>query len=299
MTRFGRVAVIGVGLIGGSFALALKAAGACGEVVGAGRGAENLRRAREIGAIDAAAADIAAAVRGAELVLVATPVAQFPAVFGALAAALEPGALVTDAGSTKRDVVAAARTALGTAIRRFVPAHPIAGAEMSGAVAARADLFRGRRVVLAPLAENAPETVQRVAAAWEACGARIARMSTEEHDTVFAAVSHLPHVLAYALVHEIAERADAERLLGYAASGFRDFTRIASSDPEMWRDICIANRDRLLVELDRYAAKLGALRPLIAHGDGGALERLFAEARAARERWVEGGRPDGEHEAKP
>jgi prephenate dehydrogenase len=291
---FGRVAVIGVGLIGGSFALALKAAGACREVVGIGRSAENLRRAREIGAIDAAAPDVAAGARGADLVLVATPVAQFPAVFAALARALEPGALVTDAGSTKRDVVAAARAALGGALGRFVPAHPIAGAEQSGAAAARADLFRHRRVVLAPLAENAAETVARVAAAWEACGARIARMSAEEHDAVFAAVSHLPHVLAYALVHEIAGRADSGRLLGYAASGFRDFTRIASSDPEMWRDICVANRDRLLAEIDRYAEKLGALRPLIERADGAALERLFAEARAARERWR-----NGEFEAKP
>jgi prephenate dehydrogenase len=286
--RFERVAVIGVGLIGGSFALALKAAGACAQVVGAGRNADNLRAARERGAIDAIAADPAAAVRGADLVLVATPVAQYAEVFAALAPALGERALITDAGSTKRDVVAAARAALGARLARFVPAHPIAGAEHSGVRAARAELFRGRRVVLAPLAENDPADVAKIAAAWQACGARISRMTAEEHDAVFAAVSHLPHVLAYALVHEFAGRANSAQLFGYAASGFRDFTRIASSHPEMWRDICVANRDALLAELDRYTAKLAEIRARLDAGDGAALERVFIEARAARERWLNG-----------
>jgi prephenate dehydrogenase len=169
-----------------------------------------------------------------------------------------------------------------------VPAHPIAGAEKSGAAAASADLFKGRRVVLAPLPENPAASVQAIAEAWQACGARVARMSAEEHDAVFAAVSHLPHLLAYALVHEIAGRDDAARLFSYAAGGFRDFTRIASSHPEMWRDICVANRGPLLAELDRYAEELRALRPLLERGDGAALEKLFAEARAARERWLAG-----------
>jgi prephenate dehydrogenase len=293
MTRFERVAVIGVGLIGGSFALALKAAGACGRVTGAGRNPQNLRRALELGAIDSIAPDAAAAARGADLVLVAAPVAQFERIFAAIAPALGERALVTDAGSTKRDVVAAARKALGAKIARFVPAHPIAGAEQSGAAAARADLFRGKRVVLAPLRENPQEAVARVQAAWEACGARIFRMTPEQHDMVFAAVSHLPHLLAYALVHEIAGRADSAQLFGYAAGGFRDFTRIASSHPEMWRDICVANRDALLAELDRFAAQLAALRPLLERGDAKALERVFAEARAARERWL-----NGDYEAK-
>jgi prephenate dehydrogenase len=293
MTRFERVAVIGVGLIGGSFALALKEARACGHVVGVGRDPQNLRRALERGALDSTAADAAAAARDAQLVLLATPVAQFPALFAALAPALAPGAVVTDAGSSKRGVVAAARHALVDRIARFVPAHPVAGAEESGAGAARADLFRGRRVVLAPLAETAPDALAQVSAAWEACGARLFRMTPGEHDAVFAAVSHLPHLLAYALVHEIAARADAAQLFGYAASGFRDFTRIASSHPEMWRDICVANRDALLVELDRYGAKLAALRPLVERGDGEALARMFAEARAARARWL-----DGDYEAQ-
>lgn len=293
MTRFERVAVVGVGLIGGSFALALKAAGACGRVTGAGRNPENLRRALDLGAIDSIAPDAAAAARGADLVLVAAPVAQFERIFAAIAPVLGERALVTDAGSTKRDVVAAARKALGAKLGQFVPAHPIAGAEQSGAAAARVDLFRGKRVVLAPLAENAADAVARVQGAWEACGARTFRMAPEQHDAVFAAVSHLPHLLAYALVHEIAGRADSAQLFGYAAGGFRDFTRIASSHPEMWRDICVANRDALLAELDRFSAQLAALRPLLERGDAQALERVFAEARAARSRWL-----NGDYEAK-
>jgi prephenate dehydrogenase len=286
--RFAKVAVVGVGLIGGSFALALKSARACGEVVGAGRGAANLKLALEHGIIDAIAPDAAAAAAGADLVLVAAPVAQFTPIFAAIAPALKPGALVTDAGSTKRDVIAAARAALGAKIAQFVPAHPVAGAERSGASAASAELFRGRRVVLTPLAENPALAVQAIEEVWNACGARVSRMDAAEHDAVLAAVSHLPHLLAYALVHEVAGRENSAQLFGFAAGGFRDFTRIASSHPEMWRDICVANRDRLLGELDRYVAKLRALRPLVEGGDGAALEKLFSEARAARQRWLSG-----------
>lgn len=286
--RFAKVAVIGVGLIGGSFALALKAARLAGTVAGAGRGAANLKLALAQGVIDSIAADAADAAKDADLVLVSAPVAQFASLFASLAPALKPGALVTDAGSTKRDVVAAARAGLGAKLAQFVPAHPIAGAERSGAAAASAELFKGRRVVLAPLAENAPETVAAVEQAWTACGARVSRMDPDEHDAVLAAVSHLPHLLAYALVHEVAGRENAAQLFGYAAGGFRDFTRIASSHPEMWRDICVANRDALLAELERYQAKLEALRPLLARGDGAALEKLFAEARGARNRWLAG-----------
>ncbi|HSG74618.1 MAG TPA: prephenate dehydrogenase/arogenate dehydrogenase family protein [Burkholderiales bacterium] len=282
--HFAKVAVVGVGLIGGSFALALKAARACGDVVGVGRGAANLKLALEQGVIDAVGADIA----DADLVLVATPVAQYPRVLAALAPRLKASTIVTDAGSTKRDVIAAARAALGAKIAQFVPAHPIAGAERSGASAASAELFRNRRVVLTPLPENPAAAVQAVEAAWQACGARVSRMEAAEHDAVLAAVSHLPHLLAYALVHEVAGRADSAQLFGFAAGGFRDFTRIASSHPEMWRDICVANRDRLLDELDRYLAKLQAVRPLVENGDGAALEKLFAEARAARQRWLAG-----------
>jgi prephenate dehydrogenase len=288
MKPFGRVAVIGVGLIGGSFAMALRASGGCREVVGAGRDPGNMRRAVELGVIDSAAGDAAEAVRGADLVLVAAPVAQFPRIFQAIAPAIGADALVIDAGSTKQDVVAAARRHLGGAIARFVPSHPIAGAEKSGVTAAKADLLKDRRVVITPLEENASADVDRVAAAWEACGAHITRMGPEEHDAVLAAVSHLPHLLSYALVHEFAGRENSAQLFGLAAGGFRDFTRIASSHPEMWRDISVANRACLLVELDRYAEKLEAMRPLIERGDGTALEKLFTEARAARERWLAG-----------
>ena len=284
MMRFERVAVIGVGLIGGSFALALKAAKLCGHVAGIGRGAANLQLAKDKGIVDSIATDAG----DADLILVATPVAQYPLVLASIAPRLKPTAIVTDAGSTKRDVVAAARAALGAKISQFVPAHPIAGAERSGAAAATAELFKGRRVVLAPLPENSAQSVQAVEDTWRACGARVSRMSADEHDAVFAAVSHLPHLLAYALVHEIAGRGDSAQLFGYAAGGLRDFTRIASSHPEMWRDICVANREPLLAELERYADKLRALRALLERGDGAALQRLFAEARAARERWLSG-----------
>lgn len=286
--RFERVAVIGVGLIGGSFALALKRAGACASVVGVGRNPDNMRVAKERGIVDSVEADVAVAVRDADLVLVATPVAQFPELFARIVPSLAPSALVMDAGSTKQDVVAAARASLGSRIAQFVPAHPIAGAEHSGAAAAKADLFAGKRVVLAPVAENPASIVDAAAAAWEACGARISRMSATEHDAVFAAVSHLPHVLAYALVHEVAQRDNSGQLFGYAAGGFRDFTRIASSHPEMWRDICVANRDALVAELDRYADRLRALRAPLAAGDGPALEAVFSEARDARNRWLAG-----------
>jgi len=286
--RFGRVAVLGVGLIGGSFALALKRAGACASVVGVGRNPDNLRIAKERGIVDSVESDAAVAVRGADLVLVAAPVAQFPDLFARIVPGLAPSALVMDAGSTKQDVVAAARTALGGRIGQFVPAHPIAGAEHSGAAAAKADLYQGKRVVLAPMAENSAAHIERAAAAWEACGARISRMSPAEHDAVFAAVSHLPHLLAFALVHEVAQRENSGQLFGYAAGGFRDFTRIASSHPEMWRDICVANRDALVAELDRYVDSLRALRVPLAAGDGKALEVVFDEARNARNRWLAG-----------
>ena len=278
-----RLAVIGVGLIGGSFALALKKAAKVSHVVGVGRNRANLDLARERGILDSIAPDAATAARDADVILVAAPVAQFPVIFSQLK---DCKALITDAGSTKRDVVSAARAGLGAKIGQFVPAHPVAGAEKSGAAAASAQLFRSRRVVLTPLKENAAATVATVQALWEACGARITRLDPEEHDAVLAAVSHLPHLLAYALVHDIARRDNAEQLLSYAAGGFRDFTRIASSHPEMWRDICIANRDRLLAELGRYQDKLAGVERLLQSADAAGLEKLFAEARHARDQWL-------------
>ena len=285
---FERVAVIGVGLIGGSFASAIKGKKLCGHVVGAGRSAANMKLALERGIIDSIAADAATASNGADLILVSTPVAQFEKILHAIGPKLKPAAIVTDAGSTKRDVVAAARAALGAKIAQFVPAHPIAGAEHSGAAAANAELFRGRRVVLTPLDENRAQDVEALAGLWGAIGARVSRMTPQEHDQVFAAVSHLPHLLAYALVDEVSKRPNSAQLFGYAAGGFRDFTRIASSHPEMWRDICVANSDQLLKELSSFAGELEKIRKFLETSDAESLEKLFTKARAARERWLKG-----------
>jgi len=288
MRSFERVAVIGVGLIGGSFSAALREKKLCGHVVGAGRSAANLKTALERGIVDSIASDAAAAARGADLILVSAPVAQFGKIFREITDHLNPGALLTDAGSTKRDVVAAARTALGAKIAQFVPAHPIAGAEHSGAAAANAALFRDRRVVLAPLDENSKQDVEALAGLWSAIGARVSRMTPQEHDEVFAAVSHLPHLLAYALVDDVSKRPNAAQLFGYASGGFRDFTRIASSHPEMWRDICLANSDQVLKELSHFSGELEKIRGFLESRDAAALEKLFTEARAARERWLKG-----------
>lgn len=283
---FKKIAIFGVGLIGGSFALALKKAGAAEQVVGAGRQLATLQRARELGIIDAIAASPADAVAGADLILIAAPVAQTGAILASIEPHLQPGAVVTDAGSTKSDVVLAARAALGAKIAQFVPGHPIAGREQNGPEAALAELYVGKKVVLAPLPENAEQDVAKVAAAWQHCGALIHRLSPQQHDAIFAAVSHLPHVLAYALVDDIANKPHAASLFQYAASGFRDFTRIAGSSPEMWRDISLANRDALLGELDAYLLQLTRMRGLLAAGDGPALEAVYSNAQQARHNWI-------------
>jgi len=282
-----KLVVVGVGLIGGSFALALKAAGAVDHVVGVGRRAGTLERALELGIIDATGALEASTLSDADLVLISVPVAQTQAVLGALAPHLGATTVVTDAGSTKQDVVAAARAAMGARIGQFVPGHPIAGTEHSGPDAAFAELFRGRNVVLTPLSENSPAGVARVRGAWEACGARVRELGVADHDEVFAAVSHLPHLLAYALVEHVAGRSGGEGPMSFAAGGFRDFTRIASSHPEMWRDICMANRGALLRELAGYGAVLDQVRDMLERGDGAALQTLFDKARVARNRWLE------------
>ena len=282
-----RLVVCGVGLIGGSFALGLKAAGMVETVVGIGRTRASLERAQALGVIDEIALDWATALAGAELVLLAMPVGQVDAVLAAMAPHLAPGTIVTDAGSTKRDVIEAIYAHLDAHLATVVPAHPIAGAEKSGADAAFATLYQGRNVVITPLPENDPAAVARVGALWRACGAVLREMSPQDHDRVFAAVSHLPHLLAFGLVHDLAGRANAEQLFSYAASGFRDFTRIAGSHPEMWRDICMANRHALLGELDQYLAELAYLRALLLAEDGDRLESLFGEAREARNRWAE------------
>ncbi len=289
-----KLVVCGVGLIGGSFALGLKAAGAVGEIVGLGRTSAPLAAARGLDVIDRVAGDWADALRGADLVLLAMPVGQMAPVFVALAPHLAPETIVTDGGSTKSDVVAAARATLGAKIGQFVPGHPIAGAEKSGVAAAQADLYVDKRVVLTPLAENSAAAVGLVQSAWEACGAKVSHLAPEEHDRVFAAVSHLPHLLAFALVHDFAQRPNSDQLFGFAAGGFRDFTRIASSHPEMWRDICVANRHALLQELDAYMVELMRTRVLLAGGDAAGLEAMFNTARERRDAWLESLLPPGE-----
>ncbi|MDD3675358.1 MULTISPECIES: prephenate dehydrogenase [Thauera] len=288
MPLIGKLVICGVGLIGGSFALGLKRADAVGQIVGIGRRREPLERALALGVIDEIATDWADALRDADLVLLAAPVGQMDAIMAAMAPHLQDGTVVTDAGSTKRDVVAAIRYHLGHRLAQVVPAHPIAGAEKSGVEAAFADLYVKRKVVLTPLPESRGEAVERVRAAWQACGATVVDMSPQEHDQVFAAVSHLPHLLAFGLVDDLAQRDNAELLFSHAASGFRDFTRIAGSHPEMWRDICVANRVALLAELDAYLDEMARLRAMLAAGDGPALEAVFERARRARNAWAEG-----------
>ena len=286
--RIGKLVVVGVGLIGGSFALALRAAGRVGTVVDVGRGRGNLDSARELSIIDRQAqvdGDWTAELADADLVLLAAPVAQTPALLAAMAGRLGPDTIVTDAGSTKQDVIAAARATLGAAMPRFVPGHPIAGTEHSGAPAAFATLFRERNVVLTPVRETEPAATATVAALWEACGSRVRVLEAAAHDRIFAAVSHLPHLVAFGLVEAFAARPDADDIFRFAASGFRDFTRIAASSPEMWRDIALANREALLVEVAAFRAQLDRVAAMIAAGDGESLAAVFARARAARRNW--------------
>jgi len=284
--RINKLVVIGVGLIGGSFALALKKARMVKQVVGVGRSRRNLNDALRLGVIDKAEADAARAVADADLVLVGAPVGQMPGIFARIAPALPPHAVVTDAGSTKQDVIAAARKHLGAHFPMFVPAHPIAGTEHSGAAAAFPELFRERNLILLPQQETKPAALRLVRAAWAACGARIVRLEAAEHDEIFGAVSHLPHVIAFALVSQLAQRRDAKRLLGFSGGGLRDTVRIAGSSPEMWRDICIANRGALVPLLDGYISELEAARASLAAGDGDALEAMFRAAQQARARWL-------------
>jgi prephenate dehydrogenase len=283
--KLDKVVVYGVGLIGGSFALALKQRGAVGEVVGLGRSAASLEIAQGLGVIDRVGE--LADVRDADLVLLAMPVGKMEAAMAAIAPHLGEKTVVTDAGSTKQDVVAAAQRVLGRWVAQFVPCHPIAGAEKSGASAAQAGLYIDKRVIVTPLPENTPFAIAIAEAAWTVCGADVSLMTPAQHDAIFAAVSHLPHLLAFTLVDEFAKRPEAEELFSNAGSGFRDFTRIAGSHPEMWRDISIANRAALIGELDRHMNALLQLRVLLAEADADGLEKLFANARDARNLWLD------------
>jgi prephenate dehydrogenase len=283
---FHKVVIFGVGLIGGSFALALRKAGAVQEVVGFGRSEQSLTQALRLGLIDRIGCDVAAEVQHADLILLATPVAQMAEILARIAPYIGANTLMTDGGSTKCDVVVAARQQLGNKIAQFIPAHPIAGAELSGPAAALAELYQGKKVVLTPLPENTQASVSRIRQAWEFCGAVVSELTPEQHDEVFAAVSHLPHLLAFTLVHDLALRGNRDQLLSFAASGFRDFTRIAASSPEMWRDISLANREALLREIEQYAAELYKLHQALQQGDGEKLEKMFSLAREVRSNWT-------------
>ncbi len=284
-----RLAIIGVGLIGGSLARALRHAGEVGEVLGCGRNLPNLRRARELGVIDRYSHDPAEAVRGADMVFLSVPLGAMRAVFEDIKDALSPGAVVTDGGSTKVSVIEDARAAFGEIPTFLVPGHPIAGTENSGVEASFPELYQNRRVILTPRENTDSAALDKVERMWRICGADVTRMDPEHHDEVLAATSHLPHMLAYSLVDALARMDEKAEIFRYAAGGFRDFTRIASSNPTMWRDICVANREALRGMLKRYADELHGLADALDEEDGGQhLLEIFERAKAARDRYVDG-----------
>jgi prephenate dehydrogenase len=294
-SRLPKLVVVGVGLIGGSFALALKSRGVVGEVVGVGRTRSNLDEALAAGVIDRAVLRDGRWVpelADADIVLLATPVGEFPALLAAMPGALAPSAVVTDGGSTKQDVVAAARAHLGAALPRFVPAHPIAGTEQSGARSAFPTLFEGRHAVLTPLPETDATALARVRTLWEACGADVVTLDAPTHDRILGAVSHLPHFLAAAYVAELAVRPESGELFRLAGSGFRDFTRIAAASPAMWHDIGLANRDALRREIAAFRGALDVLDAALRDGDGRTLSAMLESAAQARRAW--GTRPTGD-----
>jgi prephenate dehydrogenase len=288
ITALNKLVIVGVGLIGGSFALALRKAGLVKHITGVGRSQANMQRAVELGVIDEIATDIASALNGADLVFLAMPVGQTASTLEKIAPHLHANTLVTDAGSTKQDVIAAARHHLSMQNRHhFVPGHPIAGAEHSGVQAAQVDLYTHKHVILTPLPETSAAAVERVQQLWQACHAQVSLMSPDEHDRVLAATSHLLHILAFTLMNHLNHSTDdPESLLRFAGSGFRDFTRIASSSPEMWRDICLANREALLEQIEAYQNELNSLRELLKKNDADALDQAFSQARSMREDWL-------------
>jgi prephenate dehydrogenase len=297
--RIETLAIVGVGLIGGSLALSLKAKGAVGRVVGVGRGRANLDEALSLRIIDEVAS-IEEAAR-ADVIFVATPVAQMPAVFAALQRHLGTRSIITDGGSTKQDVIAAARATLAEKFAQFVPAHPIAGTEKTGAAAAFATLYEKRKVVVCAEPETSADALFRVSGMWRATGAEIHNMAAAEHDDIFAAVSHLPHLLAFALVDMLAGMPRADAYFNYAASGFRDFTRIAAGSPEMWRDISLANKIALRDQLAAYRSRLDQFDEWLqtsgaddSRGSSDAIEASFTRASRARNAWqrhIESGEP--------
>ncbi len=277
-----QLTIIGVGLIGGSLARALKQQGYCHEVVGCGRDVAQLQKALELGVIDRFSTNIGEAVSGADMIVVAVPLGAMESCFRAMVGHLAVDAIITDVGSAKGCVVTAARNAFGPLPAGFVPGHPIAGTEKSGVEASFAALYQGRRVILTPLAESAPAAVTKVRAMWEQAGAQVDEMEAGHHDEILAATSHLPQLLAYSLVNTLIDMDKSEAIFRFAGTGFRDTTRLAGSDPVMWRDISLANKDAILTMLDRYGNVLQQLRDAIQKGDGTALEHFFSCAKTAR-----------------
>ena len=285
--RIGTLAVIGVGLIGGSFALGLKKAGAVDRVLGVGRRSRTLERARELGVIDLAVT-LEQAAQQADLIMVAAPVGTFATIFAELAPHLSATAVITDGGSTKGNVVAAAKAGLGEKLSQFVPAHPVAGSHESGPDAAFADLYRERQVVICPLPENDPADVRFVRQAWQSCGAKLVTLDVQQHDAVLAAISHLPHWLASLYVAHIAQDANATVDLQMAGAGFGDFSRIAQGSVEMWRDIFMANRDAMLDQIDHLHGLLEQARTALQDKDVAWIETTLDKAAETRRRWGEG-----------
>lgn len=284
--KLGQLSLIGVGLIGGSLAAALREVGAVERVLASARRQETLDTARYLGLIDAGDTDPAAVVSGADVVMLAVPMGACRGVFEALRDSWPEQAVVTDAGSTKASVLADLRAVFGRIPANFVPGHPVAGTERSGPAAAFPGLFRHRRVILTPTAETDPEATARVRAMWECVGAQVHEMSAEHHDEVLGLTSHLPHLIAYQLIETLARAQDNREVFAFAAGGLRDLTRIASSNPQMWSDIMLANREAVLAALDRYLEDLGSLRADLAAGDAGALLAHFGAAKQARDRWI-------------
>ena len=282
---FEQLGLIGCGLMGGSFALALKRAGLVKRVVGYSKSPSTTERARALGVIDVEAPSALLAVSGADIVLIAVPVAATEATFKAIKHLVTTDMLVMDVGSTKRDVIDAGRRALREQVGSFVPAHPITGKEVSGVEHADADLYQGRQVILTPIERTLTTQLQKAVDVWTALGCRVLQMSPEQHDTAFAAVSHLPHLIAFALMNAIAGQPQGKDYLSLAGPGFRDFTRIAASDPAVWRDILVANREELLAQSKIFQRSLQALELIIASGNADALEGLIEQASLTRSNW--------------
>lgn len=280
-----KLCIIGVGLIGGSVARALRECNCVDSIVGAGRNQDNLQQAEELGVIDAYSIDIARAVEGADVVLVAVPLGAMKSVFEQIKPHLSASTIVTDVGSAKQSVITAAQKTFNDLFPMFVPGHPIAGTEKSGVEASFAELFQHRRVILTPHAQTDKNALNKVNLLWQACGAQVIEMDAVHHDAVLAATSHLPHMLAYALVDTLARMDDSQEIFDYAAGGFRDFTRIASSDPVMWHDICLANREQLVKVIRAFSDDLHRLCDAMEQGDSEFIKTTFTRAKNARDKF--------------